>query len=95
MSSPSPPPLFLRHPSPPLVFQLLPFQFSNNHFSRDPLDCFDKSIQKDQRESATQLVAFPFRALAFRPCLSYRCLLAGLCQATFDKEFDPCQEDLC
>lgn len=87
--------LSIQHPSPPLVSPFLPFQFTNNHFTRGPLDCFDKSIQKDQRESKTQLVAFLFKAVAFRPCLCYRCLLAGLCQARFDKEFDPCQADLC
>lgn len=83
------------HPSPPLVFLVLPFQYSNNPFSWGPLDCFAISIQKDQRESEAQLVAFPFKAVTFRPCLCYRCLLAGLCQTRFDGEFDPCQADLC
>lgn len=78
-----------------LCFCFLPFQCSNNPFSWGPLDCFDINIQKDQREIKAQLVAFPFKAVTFRPCLCYRCLLAGLCQATFDGEFDPCQADLC
>lgn len=83
------------HPSPPLVLLFLSFQCSKNPFSWGPLDCFDINIQKDQRESKAQLVAFPFKAVTFRPCLCYRCLLAGLCQARFDGGFDLCQADLC
>lgn len=83
------------HPSPPLVLLFLPFQCSNNLLSWGPLDCFDINIQKDQRESKAQLVAFPFKAVTFRPCLCYRCLLAGPCQSRFDGEFDPCQAGLC
>ena len=86
--------LCVQHPS-PLVSLFLPFQFRNIHFSRGPLDCFDKSIQKDQRESETRLVAFPFKAVAFRPCLCHGCLLAELCWARFDKEVDSCQADVC
>lgn len=86
--------MYVQHPS-PLLSQFLCFHFSNNHFSKGPSVCFDKNIQEDQRESETQLVAFPFKEVAFRPCLHYRCLLAGLCQAGWDKEFDPCQADLC